>query len=65
MARPVYYRVRVRRATETWVEVAALSTENAEDEALKVPGVLSVFGKSAIRVDETNRPGRPEGVRDE
>ncbi len=62
--RPIVWRVRVKRAIEAWVDVSAHDPAEAELEAAKVPGVLSVFGKSAIRGDEAARPEPPEGVRD-
>lgn len=45
------YRVRVMRKVEDWVEVLALDQNQAEQEAVKMPHVLSVFSKSAIRAD--------------
>jgi len=65
MARLTIWRVRVRRSVEAWVDVEADTAALAEVEAQKVPGVLSVFGKSAIRGDEAAMPERPAGVRDE
>ena len=47
MARPEQWRVRVKSCIETWVEVAAHSAAEAEAEAVNVPGVISVFPKSA------------------
>ena len=64
MARSVIWRVRVRRSIEVWVDVEAVSGVQAELEAAKVPGVLSVFGMSAIRGDEAARPEPPEGVKE-
>lgn len=64
MGRPVIWRVRVKRAVEVWVDVEAVSRVQAELEAAKVPGVVSVFGMSAIRGDEAVRPEPPEGVKD-
>lgn len=64
MKRPTMWRVRVQRAMEVFVDVQATSAEQAEAEAAKVPGVVSVFGKSAIRVDQANRPEPPAGVED-
>lgn len=60
--RPTIWRVRVRRAIEAWVDVSATSSSQAEIEALKVPGVLSVFGQSAMRGDEQALADRPIGV---
>ena len=65
MARSIPWRVRVNRATEAWVEVQALTVVEAEAEAAKVPGVISVFGRSAIRSDESAVPERPAGVRED
>lgn len=42
------WRVRVKRAVEDWVELSAESGEQAECEAAKLPGILSVFSRSAI-----------------
>ena len=64
MARRIIWRVRVKRSIEAWVDVEAFNARDAELEAAKVPGVLSVFDKSAIRGDEAARPEPPEGVRD-
>ena len=63
--RPIIYRVRVRRAVEGWVDVSAHTPAQAELEAAKAPGVISVFPQSAIRGDLALRPEVPEGVRDE
>ena len=65
MARSIVWRVRVKRAIESWVDVEADSPGQAEIEAAKVPGVISVFGKSAVRGDEAAMPERPAGVREE
>lgn len=65
MARPQPWRVRVRRAIETWVDVEATSGPEAESEAAKVPGVISVFGRSALRGDESAKPLPLPGVEDE
>ena len=51
ITRPSHYRVRVYRKVEIWVDVDAYSAAEAEAEAAKVPGVLSVFGQSAVRKD--------------
>lgn len=60
--RPAVWRVRVKREIEAWVDVEANSQIAAEVEARKVPGVVSVFGGSAIRGDQESLPQRPEGV---
>jgi hypothetical protein len=64
MPRPVIWRVRVKRAIEAWVDVATHSAADAEVDAAKVPGVISVFAGSAIRGDDAVRPELPEGVRE-
>lgn len=61
----VTWRVRVKRAQESWVEVNAETAGQAEAEAIKVPGVISVFSKSAIRGDEAAAPERAAGVSEE
>jgi hypothetical protein len=43
------YRVRVKRAVEVFVDVQAYTAAGAEIEAARVPGVLQVFAKSAVR----------------
>lgn len=58
------WRVRVKRAVEVWVDVQAHTAEQAEAEAVKLPMVISVFGKSAIRGDEAARPEPVAGVRE-
>ena len=63
--RQATWRVRVKRAAEVWVDVEAPSAIEAETEAAKVPGVVHVFGRSAVRGDEAAMPERPAGVRDE
>jgi hypothetical protein len=65
MSRQIIWRVRVKKAIEAWVDVEAPTPAQAELEAAKVIGVISVFGKSAIRGDEAAMPERPAGVRDE
>jgi len=42
------WRVRVYRKVEDWVDIQADTAEQAEADAAVLPGVLSVFGKSAI-----------------
>ena len=46
-----FWRVRVRRLTEDWVELSADNAARAEEAAAKMHGVLSVFGRSAIPAD--------------
>ena len=65
MARLTIWRVRVRRSVEAWVDVEADTAALAEIDAQKVPGVLSVFGKSAIPGNEAAMPERPAGVRED
>jgi hypothetical protein len=59
------WRVRVMRSVETWTDVTAQSAAEAEAEAAKVPGVLQVFARSAIRADLATAPEPPAGVREE
>ena len=72
MSRPRPYRVRVNKVTEVWVDVMAMSAEEAEQNAAKLNGVVGVFGRSAtlaekraienepaITVDEADVYGRP------
>ena len=63
--RAITWRVRVKRAQEAWVEVQSHTAAGAEEEAMKVPGVMQVFSRSAVRSDEAAAPERPAGVRDE
>lgn len=58
------WRVRVKLSTEVWVDVQAVTAAEAEAGAANLPGVLSVFGKSAIRGDEAALPERPAGVQE-
>ena len=62
--RPAVWRVRVRRAIEDWVNVEAHDPRQAEVEAAKLFGVVSVFNGSAIRGDEAMRPDPTEGVQE-
>ena len=62
--RKIVWRVRVRRAVEAWVDVDSFTAREAEIEATKIPGVISVFVGSALRGDETAVPERPAGVRE-
>lgn len=48
MRRQKRWRVRVRRAIEDWIEVQCDTPQEAEELAAVRPGVISVFGKSAI-----------------
>lgn len=65
MPRLTMWRVRTKRAIEAWVDVQAVTAAEAEASAANLPGVISVFGKSAIRGDEAALPERPAGVMDE
>lgn len=51
MARLAQFRVRVIRCAEGFIDVEAYDPEDAEKAALAMPGVKSVFAKSAIRTD--------------
>jgi hypothetical protein len=62
MTRPVIWRVRVLRTAEVFVDILAINAAQAELEAAKLPQVVQVFGKSAIRGDEATLPERPPGV---
>ena len=62
--RPTTWNVRVKRVEETWVSVSALTAYEAEIEAAKLPRVMAVFARSAVRGDEVAIPERPEGVRE-
>lgn len=53
-ARPVDFRVRVRRAVEDWVEVRAMDAVEAEVLAGQRPGVISVVPNTAIRAVKVN-----------
>ena len=65
MSRIPTWRVRVRRAIQDWVDVDAATAAEAEDKANDVPGVISVFKKSAVRGDLRLDADRPPGVRDD
>lgn len=65
MPRLTIWRVRVKRSVEVWVDVQAHTAAEAEVSAADLPGVISVFGKSAIRGDEAAMPERPVGVRED
>lgn len=59
------WRVRVMKKIEDWVDVSAATAFEAEVEALRVPNVLSVFGKSAIPADRPTDDALSEGVRED
>lgn len=65
MARPTIWRVRVSRCIEAFVDVSAHDDAEAEAEAAKVPGVVSVFARSAIRADQVATPEPAIGVRED
>ena len=65
MPRIPSWRVRVKRAIEDWVDVEAESAVEAEQKAIAVPGVISVFGRSAVRGDFVAEADRPAGVRED
>ena len=58
MARRLPWRVRVIRRAEAWVDVEAFTVADAEIEASKAPGVMSVFPNSAVRADEADEDER-------
>jgi hypothetical protein len=62
LMRPVPYRVRVWLSTESWVEVDAISKEEAEKIAATLYSVTKVFPGSAVRADEFDVPERAPGV---
>ena len=64
MARPIVWRVRVKRSVEVWVDVQGLTAQEAEKQAGNLPGVTHVFARSAILGDEAVAPERPAGVQD-
>lgn len=65
MARRLPFKVRVHKLVELWVDVEASTPAEAEAEAVKVPGVVSVFAKSAMRADRpADEPG-PISVEDD
>lgn len=55
----------MRRAVEDWVDVQADSGPEAEVLAARLPQVISVFGKSAIRGNITKEHAPPVGVADD
>lgn len=48
MRRQKLWRVRVRRSIEDWIDVSADTPQQAEEQAAVLPGVISVFGNSAM-----------------
>ena len=65
MSRLPTWRVRIKRIVEDWVDVEAVSALEAETEAYKIPGVVSVFGRSAIPGNQPIEGALPTGVHDE
>ena len=65
MARLTPWRVRVKLAVEGWVDVEAPTAVVAEAEAVKLPGVISVFKSSAIPANQLAEARPPEGVQEE
>lgn len=59
------WRVRVKRSIEDWVAVQSDTPLQAEQLAATVPGVLSVFGQSAILGDRPVEQAVPAGIMDE
>ncbi len=66
MAKPriPIWRVRVKRAEEVWIDVEAATAELAEIEAIKVPFVIAVFGKSAIPGEQRLFQENPRAIED-
>jgi hypothetical protein len=65
MPRLTVWRVRVIKRAEAFEDIPARSGAEAEDEAAKRFGVVSVFPRSAIPTDLTAAETPPIGVRDE
>ena len=65
MPRKTPWRVRVKLAVESWVEVQATTPLEAETEAYKLPNVISVFGRSAILGNKIAASPEPAGVQEE
>ena len=58
------WRVRVKMAQETWIDVEAATAELAEIEATKVPFVIAVFSKSAMPGEQKLFPESPTAIED-
>lgn len=56
------WRVRVMRAVESFVEVEAATPAAAEAAAKNLPGVISVFGRSAISARRPIDPDMPISI---
>lgn len=65
MRRQKRWRVRVKRAIEDWVDIAADTPLQAEQLAATIPNVISVFGQSAISGDKPVEGPVPVGVIDD
>jgi hypothetical protein len=59
------WRVRVKLMIETWVDVEALTAKAAEQEAAKLPNVISVFGNSATPANQEVEARQPVGIQEE
>ena len=64
MAKSKIWRVRVKRAIEDWVQVESDTPLQAELDAISIPGVISVFGGSAMRGDRPIDQVPPAGIED-
>jgi hypothetical protein len=65
MAKKLPWRVRVKLALETWVDIEAPNASIAEAEAAKLPNVISVFRLSATRADKVAGAEAPAGVQED
>jgi hypothetical protein len=59
------WRVRVKLALETWVDIEATTASIAETEAAELPNVISVFGSSATLANKIAGVEAPAGVQEE
>ena len=59
------WRVRVKLAIETWVDIEATNASIAETEAAKLPNVISVFRLSATLANKVAGAEAPAGVQEE
>jgi hypothetical protein len=59
------WRVRVKQAIETWIDVESATPELAELEATKVPFVISVFHKSAMPGERKLFRENPRAIEDD
>lgn len=60
-----FWRVRVMRKLEDWVELQAETAEEAEIAASHLPYVISAFSGSAISADKPLASTHPLGVLDD